>query len=621
MKKNLTYKKIFLTTLVITSLFSCDSFLDRQEDESLTFDKVWQTRVNTERYWQTSISYYPNDAYDFQYNPYMGASDEGTCHFRDRGWQSMISGAWNPSNMPYVDYYRRYYQGIREANIFLANVDRCKDPLLKDQEREMWKVQTRFARAYYHFMLMKLYGPIILMHDDILDFSLPARDLARPRSSWDECIKYVCNELEDLAKSPYMETTWQQKETKGLGTKGACYAIIARLKLYSARNLYNGNVMYASVKNHDGKQLFPQNYDNNKWREAAEAAKMVIESGWYSLYRSANNNPYDNYYGITNENWNSELIWTTRYESRFIIQAHCTPTGMQGNSNWGGQGPTQQQVDAYAMKNGKYPINSYYSDGSPIIDENSGYPTDELTLSEMDYPAVHGAQGYKLTTPKMFANREPRFYVTVYISGSRWIYGNQYQICSFARGANSNTSDAYPHSGYMLSKLVDHKLNVSSQGWGSITFPTFRLGEMYLNFIEAALECSKHGVTDEYLTQAMDLWKELRDRSGMKPITDSYPGSSIEKLIELYRNERRVELAFENHRFFDTRTWMIAEKTDGGKMWGMNVNTPGSGEAVPDQFWKRTVFGVRIFQKQHYLFPFSSSEMELNHLLVQNYGW
>lgn len=103
-----------------------------------------------------------------------------------------------------------------------------------------------------------------------------------------------------------------------------------------------------------------------------------------------------------------------------------------------------------------------------------------------------------------------------------------------------------------------------------------------------------------------------------------YPGASVEELIELYRRERQVELAFERHRYFDTRTWMIAEKTDGGKMYGMDTTCPlgnMSPTETPDGFWKRVVFETRIFNKNHYLYPFSQREIDRNKMLVQNYGW
>ncbi len=146
---------------------------------------------------------------------------------------------------------------------------------------------------------------------------------------------------------------------------------------------------------------------------------------------------------------------------------------------------------------------------------------------------------------------------------------------------------------------------------------------MYLNFIESVLECKKRNVAlpSGYETQAMELWADLRDRAGLASITDVYPNATTEELIELCRRERRIELAFENHRYFDTRTWMISKEVDGGPIYGMNTQFPGSGDETPDGFWERVAFETRVFEDNHYLYPFSQRELDRNKLLTQNYGW
>ena len=108
-------------------------------------------------------------------------------------------------------------------------------------------------------------------------------------------------------------------------------------------------------------------------------------------------------------------------------------------------------------------------------------------------------------------------------------------------------------------------------------------------------------------------------RSGMEPIMDIYPNATTEELIELCRKERRVELAFERQRYFDTRTWMIAEQTDNGPMYGMDTTCPleegMNANETPDGFWKRTVFETRVFKSNHYLYPFSQRELDRNKIL------
>ena len=122
----------------------------------------------------------------------------------------------------------------------------------------------------------------------------------------------------------------------------------------------------------------------------------------------------------------------------------------------------------------------------------------------------------------------------------------------------------------------------------------------------------------------MELWAELRRRSGMPAITEVYPEAvSADALLELVRRERRIELAHEGHRYFDTRTWLIAQQTDGGKMYGLNVvNVKSTAPTVvPAEGWARTSFERRTFKNSYYLLPFAQREVDRNKQMTQNYGW
>lgn len=617
------------STLLTTS---CEDFLDRQEDEKLTFDKIWETGSDVRRYWITTMSYIPHEIRDGwvgDSNPYLGASDEATVTY-DRGYRWINFGSWNASRVPYYDAVgmAKYYKGIRECNIFMQNVDRCSDPKITKGQLAQWKVQTRFARAYYYFLMMRIYGPVFLVGDELLDFTADSKDLYRPRNTWEQCVAYVVNEFQECTDNSAMTNGWVNTNEYGLATKGACQALIARLNLYSARDLFNGNAGYASVKNQmmegfpelSGVNLFPQQYDATKWLKAAEAAKLVMDNGIYELYRAGKGDPYEDYYGITQVNWNKELIFTSGYCDRGQIASVTTPVAL---GTYGGIGPTQQQVDAYAMSNGRYPISGYNKEGEPLVNAESGYPENEFAKSSWTYPKWGGTNAYSVESPAMYKDREPRFYINVFFGGSFWHHGSNKTKISFAKGGNSNLTHDYPKSGYMINRFNNHTIDSKTNGWGNITFPTIRLAEMYLNFIESVLECKKRSVSlpTGYEALAMDVWADLRDRAGLKAITVVYPGASTERLIELCRQERRVELSFENHRYFDTRTWKIAEQVDGGPMYGMDVTTPGKGDVTPETFWKRVMFETRVFKANHYLYPFSQSELDRNKLLTQNFGW
>ena len=615
-------------TLLCTS---CEDFLDRQEDENLTFDEIWLSRNYVRQYWLNCMSFLPNFDGSFigDSDPYLGASDECTITY-DRAYRYINFGTWNASTVPYYKM-DSYYQGIRECNIFMQNVYNCTDPDVTKAELDKWYWQARFARAYYYFLMMCDYGPVFLVGDELLDFTASTEELYRPRNTWEQCVDYVVSEMTECDKADAVQLQYGETEY-GLATKGTCRAVISRLLLYSARDLFNGNTLYRDLRNPEtpdfpeqsGQNLFPQTYEANKWLKAADAAKAVMDLG-YSLYRAGNDNPYEDYYGITNVTWNSELICTNRYNNRYYWGINTVPAGVSG---YGGVGPTQQQVDAYAMKTGIYPITGYESDGTPIADPASGYNVAaELELSTWNYPSSGWSLigNYNVTAPNMYKDREPRFYVTVFFGGNYWLAGSSsYGPISFASGGNGNQSHDYPKSGYLVNRFYDHTLNSTQGNWGNITFPVFRLGEIYLNFIESVLECKNRGVAlpSGYEDLAMEVWADLRDRAGLDPITDVYPNASTAQLIDLCRKERRVELAFERHRYFDTRTWMIAPETDGGPMYGMNTNaTAGGSTNTPEEFWQRTVFETRVFNNNHYLYPFSQRELDRNRLLVQNYGW
>lgn len=629
MKKTLIY--IVLSFLAL-GLVSCN-FLDRQEDEQMTFEKIWQQRSTTRQYFFNCMGYLPNDATNFYGGTVIhGASDESSMTW-NYPYRYINFGSWNATVIP-NDNFNYYYQGIRDCNIFLKNVYTCSDPAATKADLDLWYNCVRWTRAYLYFLLMRDYGPIFLMGDDVIDTMADAQELQFPRNTWDECVDYVCNEMKEL--SDVLADQNYNATYMGLPTRGAALAVISRLKLYSARPLFNGNRMYRNLINTstNGKNIFPVEFDAQKWVQAAQAAYDVISMGVYSLYKDKDHptNAYLNYYGVFQETWNDELIYCGGgYTSRWAIGIHSAPSDIASGDAYCGWGPTQQQVDAYAMASGRYPITGYTHDGTPIIDPDSGYQANEFELKSVRNPFLTALdasdEDATSQSPAMFFNREPRFYVNNYWPGCSWKHGTEYGRATFASGGKGNSgSQNYPKSGYLVNKWYDHSLDTYSTGsWGNITYPTFRYAEILLNYIEATLECVRNGVTGTNVDQsyAMALWDALRARSGMNSILASYPGADVAELIELVHRERRVELAHEGHRYYDTRTWLIAMETDGGPMYGLNIKAQSNLNAdnPPTELWARRVFETRVFKPQHYLYPFLQRELDRNKNLVQNYEW
>lgn len=637
MKKILT--KSILIALSVFALASCDSFLDRQEDEQLTEEKIWQSFNYTRQYFYNCWGYLPNDPNNFYSNvPYFGATDEASMTW-NYSYRYINFGSWNATTVP-NDYFNTRYQAIRDCNIFLEKAPTCSDPILesdasRENELKLWQNCVRWARAYNYFLLMRDYGPVFLVGDGVMDFTATTQELQRPRNTWDECLNYVIDEMTYCAERLPVS---QNDAHLGLPTRGAALAVLSRLELYAARPLFNGCALYKTVRNPDGTPLFPEEYDPQKWVKAASAAKKVIDLGEYELYRDEKDptNPYLNYYGVFQEEWNKELIFCGGgYQGRWALGVHTTPTDIATGSAYGGWGPTQTSVDSYAMdkaSGGRYPITGHDRSGGPIVDSRSGYPSAdrEFDLTNIVNPFLKalGCSDADATSnsPRMYANREPRFYVTVYYPGSGWKHGDAVGRATFADGGPGHTTHDYPVTGYLVNKWYNHNLDSYQGQWGNITFPTFRYAEIYLNYIEAVLECEAAGVTgpDVDHNLAMTYWAELRGRSGMDPITESYPDATIEELIDLIHRERQVELAQEGLRYYDVRTWMIAPDVCNGPVYGLDVTVKGGGTkdtTVPGGMWVRKNVENRVFRNNHYLYPFLQRELDRNKVLTQNYGW
>ncbi|HYH55868.1 MAG TPA: RagB/SusD family nutrient uptake outer membrane protein, partial [Anseongella sp.] len=416
--------------------------------------------------------------------------------------------------------------------------------------------------------------------------------LQLPRSSVDECVDYIVSEL-DKAQAELPE--WHDNAQDYARIQGAAIqAIKSRVLLYAASPLYNGNSDYANFKNSDGKQLISQQFDAEKWRRAAEAAKAVIEMGRFSLYREmpgGTPDPFLSYQNLFLTPWNEEVIFARADNALALWEQHCTP---RFGGGWSGVAVTQQQVDAYRTENGKR-----------INEDGSGYVENGFSAEDKTYT--------RAGTYNMWVNREPRFYVSVAFNGSEWINHDEgtKQIGLYLTG-NTGKQGCYDFSrtGYLVRKNVHPNSNPRIGSYVRRPIILFRLGEFYLNYAEALNEYDPGN--PEVLTYV----NLIRERAGIPALPG---GLSQAEMREQIRTERRVELAFECHRYFDTRRWKIAAETDGGPFYGMNID---AGTSLNDpEFYKRTVFERRVFEQKHYFFPIPQFDIDRNVNLVQNPGW
>ncbi|NSL90028.1 RagB/SusD family nutrient uptake outer membrane protein [Chitinophaga sp. Mgbs1] len=305
-----------------------------------------------------------------------------------------------------------------------------------------------------------------------------------------------------------------------------------------------------------------------RWQKAAAAAKAVIDLNAYALY-TKNTDKVINYQQIFQDYGNPELIMSLNFGAgKSLEQAFFPP----GNSGWGNTVPTQEMADAYET-----------SDGLLITDPGSVY---------------NAARPYE--------NRDPRFYASVLYHGQP--FKGRKLDCSTTGIDGIRTSNNATTTGYYLRKYINENINLNTGAGRTMYWVWFRLAEMYLNYAEAANEAAANPSQDPLIYTYINL---IRARSGMPALPAGLDKAAMRKRI---RHERQIELAFEEHRFFDIRRWKTGETHLNGYTHGIEWTPDGSSYKIVEVF-------SRIFQQKMYYMPIPQSEVDKDKQLQQNNGW
>jgi hypothetical protein len=652
MKNKLLYLSLFILTAL--GISSCN-YLDKQPDDMKTDDMIWGSYTETEKYLYNVYSQIPA-ANLHQNDPWLGCSDEIDLTWNVYPTYNINLGNWNPSTNFY-NKWGSFYQAIRASFIFENNVDRCPD--LSEDLKNQYKAEVKFLRGYYYWLILRQYGPAILIKDATQvgdDWNSFAR------APFDECVQYICNLMDEAEKG--LPLAWNDKTWLGKPTKLTCRAVKSEVLTTAASPQWNGNQLYASFKNADGTPLANTTYDENKWKKAAQAALDVINmapSAGVKLYRNDENgdgtfNPYKSVRDITLKAWNCEIIFG-RSEALSVQNAwdvHASP----GPNNLGGVGPTQRIVDAFYMKNGRTiddPQSGYVETGFATIPGEFWNPHNLSVTADrvkMIGDIRNGdAWGHWTGDWNMYANREPRFYASILYNkrvipqlpddiAKRNYYSQPSQQNGYGRvelyyGGTSRSSGSYtffPRTGYLALKNVDPQANMRDRVYANPHCEIFiRYAKILLNYIECL---------NEYDPTNPDIekyWNMIHDRAGIPGIFAVYPGikGDKDKQREFILRERQIELCFETDRYFTMRRRWLADTPDlggntdtrkygdGGRMWGMDVyaGSTASNNFNYTGFYTRTAFETRVFDKKMYLFPIPQSEVEKDKLLVQNPWW
>ena len=515
---------------------------------------------------------------DYDFGNYSGAmlssaTDESVYSHAGNAIEKFYDGGWSATNNNDASLWTKCWRGISYANLFL---DKFKDETFEeyltdlDYKAELHQYQNlqyeaRFLRAYYYFLLVRSFGGVPLIN------SYMEADEAnkQPRVNSDEIFQFInqeCTAIQDVIVEDYSNLGNLQLKSKnetGRVNNLCVLALKARAALYYASPLFNTNS------------------DKNRWQQAAQANKELIDA-----CRNRGMKLSKDYSSLfQKDNWQNseECIFVRRIVAKSnSFEKYNFPIGLENAG--GGNCPTQNLVDAYEMTN-----------GLPITDPNSGYDPQNP-----------------------YAGRDARLAMTVAVNGEQWPNN---VLETFVGGANGQPIAYATTTGYYLKKYVNKSLTIGALNATSEQhhWVTFRLAEFYLNYAEAMLNLTGSGyetASGLNMTAAQAL-NTVRTRAGQPNIATDLTASQFEERLE---NERFVELAFEGHRFYDLRRWKKAGEQKYRTIKSMQItkNADGSFTYTPQSDSQTRSY----WDDKMLLFPIAQSEiLKSGGVLTQNEGW
>lgn len=656
MKKILLY--IFMPIVAGGMMSSCADYLDVDKYfyDQLSIDSAFSKRIYVDGW--LSNAFEPIQYITESEGMRRWMSDD-IVKYEGRDYQNgNYSSSTNNGDSENLLY--KAYEAVRKASTFIDNVDRCGE--LTQVEKADMKGQMRFIRAYAYWSLIRHFGPVPLIPEHGLDVSLSYEELSLPRAPLDDIIDFINEDLVIAARSLPMTRT---VNNMGRPTRGAALALRARILLWAASPLMNGNKDLFNVKDNHGNQLVPQEYDESKWAKAAAAAKEVMDLGLYELYTIApdpdtpeyERPPYNAKYSDKNfpDGWanvdpymsyksifdgtiigskNPELIFTRTSRGNEQINhwvSNCMPRTLSGSNLIG---VSQKQIDAYYMDNGQTvqeaKATGYYKE--------DGFTTSDNPLNPGGAPFLPANVSWQ------YAHREPRFYASIAYCGSIWVCASaneaQYRNKQifYYRDLNDGKQgfkEDCPLTGIGFKKFVNDEDAFTQGGYRmDKTENTIRYAEMLLIYAEALNELTpgQSYTVEKYNGETMTVQRDVNEiRSAMKPIRMRAGVPDFDDVVyenqELFRTalkrERQIELVGENcFRYYDLRRWKDALLEENQPLMGCNINISDD-ETRIQEFYRPTVVASmpKVFTQRMYLWPFPDKELKRNVNLTQNPGW
>lgn len=640
-------RAVFMS-LLIPFFICCDKYLDIVPDDGLaTLESAFSLRSTAIRYLYTCYGFMTSEGHLDGDHGYISGDELWSVIDRresDAIWNGTmfnVARGLQTASSPYGNDWSGIYEGIRACNIMLENINNIPD--LPEWEKIQWIAETKFLKAYYHFHLMKKWGPIPLIKEN-LSINAPVEEVRVYRDPMDECFDYVIQLLNEAV--PDLPIKVQSRDELGRITRPAAAALRAKVMVYAASPLFNNNQDQATLIDKRGTKLFKtdktEDEVNIRWKEALVACQeaiLISESANYELFihqgRVRVNDTIRLQLDLRNvitEKWNSEVIWAnthTGFGANRNLQLAASP-----NLQWS-QYPDMPSLYSHIQPPLKIVDQFYTNKGIPMENDLTWLNKDPWSLREGgDSDKWYIRPGY--TTAEMNYNREPRFYAWLGFDGGQW-YGQKaenndpisedmYWVASRAGGHQQKKGhDWGPVSGYFLKKVVHYQnRQTSATGYDAITYPwpMIRLADLYLLYAEAINEAEgPFGAHSNDLFKYLDAVRERAGLPGVKDAWDNYsnsPGrySTQQGLRNIIQKERLIELSFESNRYWDIRRWKIAPIEYDKGMYGFKITASN-----PEEYYQKILMTTQQFSIKDYFWPIELSLIEQNPNLVQNTGW
>lgn len=648
-------KRILYFFVTLSLLFTGCNYLDMVPEKDIeTIETIFEQREDAALWLRGCYSFQVDPLTSIIVNPAYTGADEVVAgdfvrnsHVQNTYWNGLLIGdGMQMAHDPYGNIWKndQFYAAIRYCNIFLEKIDGVYN--MKDNEKQLWAAEIKAEKALFYFELMRRYGPIILVPENIAT-NVDVSVMQQPRRPIDTCVNEIVKLLDEAMKVlPHYRDKEQSRQ--GFHCLESAAALKAQTLFYAASPLFNGNPAYSNFKNKNGELLFPD-YDKERWKKAAEAIEEAIQialDGGKDLIQGNGakstkllNTMADIEQSVLGNGYqNNEALYMirqlgtfyTNYWYRWILPYFESTNIEHFNQDlYGVISPSLKMVEMY-----------YTENGVPLQYDRSWLKERQYQMSEETDGDYRDVVALNTDVLYLHLRREPRFYAHIAADRCYWQRGKSstynllvepyYGEPFGSHFDRRNSMEIQNQTGYWIKKGtysdVSTREYINEVGGRDEPIIFMRLAELYLMQAEAWNEYEGPLVNSAHVYEPLN---KVRKRAGIPDVVESWenfstsPGKVKDQIgmREIIRQEWNVEFAFEGKRFWNLRRWLTAAEELNSKQYGWNIvgNTA-------EQFYNNYEGPIVVWEKRKfvsprdYLFPLRSEEVMVTGC-VQNPGW